>query len=144
MSRYLTPFSSINDLTPLFEQGGQLVFVELIVHSGYVIHDSKDRPWKIILRSLTSRGLDYQKEILIHEFMHLFHWFSNGYQLVPKEHKFFHEVDTDRATKKLIKRNPEIADQITKELIRRPNCSIVFKSDEARNTPFWNYYQSLC
>jgi hypothetical protein len=37
MSRYLTPFSSIDHLAPLFEQGGELVFVPLIVHSANLV-----------------------------------------------------------------------------------------------------------
>jgi hypothetical protein len=56
----LRRFSSIEGLAPVFEHGGQVTFIDLIVHPGYCISKGTD-PWEIIVRSL-SKGLDDQKE----------------------------------------------------------------------------------
>jgi hypothetical protein len=113
-----------------------------MIHPGHCSMRGND-PWEITMRSFTSKGLRYQQEILIHEFMHLFHSSHYGYRIEPQQNRLLNEAATDRATKTLLKRNPGIADEITKELITHPNCSIVFRSDEERDTPFWNYYRGL-
>jgi hypothetical protein len=73
--------------------------------------------------ALYVKGLNDQKETLVHEFVHLFHKFQHGYVTGPRQNRFFHEV--------------------ARELILHPSCSIIFESDEARDTPFWDYYRGL-
>lgn len=143
MSAVLQCFSSIEELAPVFEHGGQVIFIPIMIHPGCCIVRGKDLPWEIVMRALATKGLRGQKETLVHEFVHLFHFSHNEYRLGPKEESFFHEMETERATAALIKRNPEIADEITKKLILHPNCSIVFRSEEDKN-PFRDYYRSLC
>lgn len=142
MSHVLQCFLSIEDLEPVFDHGGQIVFRPIMVHPGYCIVRGNDQPWKIVMRSLAIRGLRGQKETLVHEFIHLFHSSHNQYLTVLKEEKFLHEVATERATKALMERNPQIADEITRELILHPNCSISFPPND-HNNPFKEYYQGI-
>jgi hypothetical protein len=138
----LKRFSSIEELAPVFEHGGQVTFVPIMVYPGICIVRGKDHPWEIILRVLATKGLSDQKETLLHEFVHLFHNSGDGYSINPRETRIFNETEVNRQTKRLLKHNPKIVDEITKELILRPNCSIMFPSDEDVN-PFREYYQSL-
>lgn len=140
MSHTLQCFSSIEDLEPVFDHGGKIIFIPIMIHPGCCIVKGNGLPWEIVVRSLATRGLSGQKETIVHEFIHLFHASRNQYRPVAKEEAFLHEIATERATKSVIKRNPRIADEITKKLILHPNCSILFPSNDESN-PFQDYYQ---
>jgi hypothetical protein len=134
----LRRFSSIEELAPVFEHGGQVVFMEII--RPCMIVKGESHPWKIVM--ITWKGLNILKEDLLHEFIHLFHRSLGGYTADPNETKIFHETETERQTKRLMKRNPGIVDEITRELILHPNCSVIFPPDGPRN-PFKKYYRDL-
>jgi hypothetical protein len=137
----LRRFSSIEELTPVFDHGGQIIFVPLTIHQGCLIIKG-EAPWEIRLRSLT-RSSNNQKEAILHEFVHLFHNAHRGYRTDPNETRVFNEKETDRQTKRLLKNSPGIVDQIIRKLILHPNCSIVFPPNERFKNPFWDYHQNL-
>ena len=136
----LRRFSSIEELAPVFEHGGQVTFIPLIIRPCCIVRGG-NQPWEIIMRGW--KGLNDQKDDLLHEFVHLFHDSCCGYCVDPNETRIFNETETERQTKRLLKHNPRIVDEITRELILHPNCSIVFKSDDARDTPFGDYYYGI-
>jgi len=137
----LRRFSSIDELAPVFEYGGKIIFVDIMVHPGCCMMKGR-APWEIILRA-SCADLDKQKDALLHEFVHLFHNSFCGYRCDPNETKIFNETEVSRQTKRLLKRNPQIVDEITRELILRPNCSVVFPPNHPRGNPFHDYYQGL-
>jgi hypothetical protein len=137
----LRRFSSIEELAPVFAHGGKIIFVDLIINPGLLIVKGKD-PWEIVLRSMR-RSLDDQKETLLHEFVHLFHNSGRGYCVDLNETRIFNETEAERQTKRLLKHNPRIVDEIARELILHPNCSIIFPPDDPYDNPFRSYYRDL-
>lgn len=131
----LKRFSSAEELAPVFNHGGALRFRNII--QATCITDG-NAPWEIFLRIWPE--LAVQKEELVHEFVHLFHDSHWAFAYRPNHSEvFFNESATQRATKALMKRDPMLADAITRELLLHPRCSIAFESDEARAAPFWTY-----
>ncbi len=136
----LRRFWSVEELAPLFEHGGQVSFEFTVQSCCYSRGESQ--PWEIVIR--TWKGLKAQQEELLHEFVHLFHNSHCGYRVDPNETWIFNETETERQTKRLINRNPGIVDEITRDLILHPRCSVVFSSGEyALRNSFREYYQSL-
>ena len=146
----LRSFSSVEELKPVLDHGGEVVFVPLMVHPGCCVYDG-DLPWKIYILCHSSRfgselGLADQLATLVHEFIHIFHHSSIGYHSDPNETRIFHEKEVIRQTTRLMTRHPQIADDIVRELILNPNCSVTFppKSKEVLGiNPFREYYFGL-
>ncbi len=163
MPATLKCFSSVEELAPVFDHGGHVVFINLIIHCGSCcVH--LDFPWEIVLRLrhrsadpvcwITEKRyisaasvLDDMKNTLVHEFVHLFDLAHHEYDSGPKleedspEYIAKEEAVDDTATA-LLRRNPEIVDEIVMELVMHPRCSIIFNPD-ARDTPFWGYYRDI-
>jgi hypothetical protein len=156
-------FSSVKELAPVFDHGGHVVFIDLMMYRGSC-RVCMALPWEIVLRSrhksaepgcwITEKRwspaasvLDDMKNTLLHEFVHLFDLSHREYYPGPKleedspEYIAKEEMIDDAATA-LLKRDPEIMDEIIMELVMHPNCSFIFNPD-ARDTPFWGYYRDI-
>ncbi len=142
----LRGFSSVEELKPIFEHGGEVIFIPIMVNPGSCVYNG-DVPWAIFMRSWVPEclGLADQMETLVHEFVHIFHHSSIGYQRDPNETRIFHEKEVERQTKRLMTRHPQLADDIVRALILSPHCSFIFppESEEELGNPFRKYYFDL-
>lgn len=156
-------FTSVKDLTPVFDHGGHVIFVELIIMPGSCAVRGF-LPWEIVMRAdgeskklcqhydwtdlyLPRTVLEDMKATLLHEFLHLYERSLDGYKHPQKlKERSRRHIAQERAIEehvhRLLSADPDIVDDIMRELIMHPYCSIIFP-DETRHAPFWTYYCSL-
>jgi hypothetical protein len=141
----LRRFSSVEELKPVFDHGGEVIFLPL-AHGG-TCYANGILPWRIHIRSWAPRnlGLSDQMKTLVHEVVHLFHSSGTGYYFDLGETDFFHEKQVIQQTKRLMTRHPNIADDIVRALIVSPHCTVTFtpESETFLYNPFRKYYFDL-
>ena len=157
-------FTFVEDLMPVFDHGGYVMFVELIIMPGSCGVRSF-LPWEIFMRAdhegrrlyphyewtdlyVPTCVLDDMKATLLHEFLHLYQRSKSGYKRPkrrPRDGSPQHlreERAIEEHVDRLLKLSPNIVDDIMRELIMHPHCSIIFPPD-TQHPPFWTYYCGL-